>query len=101
MFSARRNYWLISGLLVIAALLTTCAAPTAVREFTAVAKEAAGFPPLVKDISESCIRRQLAERPVDEIAEADDQARAACRNFSDLEPRLKARYMYWLTLLSC
>jgi hypothetical protein len=84
-----KNRRLIVGLPVIAALLTGCTPPNAVRQFTAVARDAAAaFPPLVKDLSESCIRRQLAERPVDEIADVGDQARAECKNLSDLEPRL-------------
>jgi hypothetical protein len=86
---ALRNSRLIIGLVVLSTLLAACSPPGAVRDFTAVAKDAASaFPPLVRDLPESCVRRQVAERPVDEIADVDDRARAACRNLFDLEPRL-------------
>jgi hypothetical protein len=78
-----------AGLLATVVLSTACAPPNAVREFTAVAKDAATrFPPLVKDLAESCIRRQLASRPADEIADVDDEARAACKDLLEPEPHL-------------
>src|SRR5713226_5996251 len=80
---------LIAMLLPAAVLSSGCAVPNAVLQFTAIAKDAAAqFPPLVRDLTESCIRKQLADRPVDEIADVDAQARLECKNFSDLEPRL-------------
>jgi hypothetical protein len=66
-----------------------CTTPDAVRQFTATGKNAiASLPPIVKDLPEACVGRQMAERPVTEIADADSQAREACRSFYDLEPRL-------------
>jgi hypothetical protein len=87
MFRSPKIRWLTACLLALAG----CAPPEAVREFTAVAKDAAiQFPPLVKDLAESCIRRQLASRPAGEIADVDEQARSACKSLSDLEPQLLA-----------
>jgi hypothetical protein len=75
---------------VIALLLAaSCATPKAVRDFTAVSKDAtAQFPPLVHDLTQSCVRRQLAARPVTEIFNAGPDTAAACQEFSDLEPKL-------------
>src|SRR5262249_35471454 len=48
------------------------------------------FPPVVRDLTASCIRKQLADRPVDEIKDASGEARQACKEFSDLELSLLA-----------
>ncbi len=91
MFSFLWNFRQISILVAAAVLLVTvgCVTPEAVRQFTAVATDAAQqFPPLVRDLAASCIRKQLADRSVDEIADASGEAKNACKEFSDLEPSL-------------
>jgi hypothetical protein len=78
-------------LVSMAALLlnVACVMPEAVRQFTAVATRASQqFPPLARDLRASCIRKQLADRPVNEIADASDEAIRSCTEFSDLEPNL-------------
>src|ERR1043166_1779409 len=78
-----------SALLIVVLGTTGCTTPEAVREFTASATEAAAqFPPLVRDMTESCIRKQLADRPLNEIADVNQQVTDACKEFSDLEPNL-------------
>ena len=48
----------------------------AVRQFTATAKDSAAlFPPEARDITASCIRTQLAERPLTEIADVGSRYR--------------------------
>ncbi len=79
----------IAAFLAITLWTAGCTTPAAVREFTAIARDAATqFRPLVKDLTASCIRKQLADRPVDEIEDVNQQAKDACKEFSDLEPNL-------------
>ena len=49
---------------------------------------AAQFPPLARDLTASCIRKHLADRPVNEIEDVSNEARSACKELSDLEPNL-------------
>jgi hypothetical protein len=68
-----------------------CTPPDAVRKFTATASESArALPPVFKDLPESCTRRQMAERPADEIADVSEEARTACKPLQDVEPKLTA-----------
>jgi hypothetical protein len=84
-----RNQRVPIAAVAAAILLSGCTAPQEVQQFTAAAKDAVkSLPALVRDIPASCVRRQLAQRPVAEIADIDDQATQACRSLSDLEPRL-------------
>src|SRR5438552_3883602 len=74
---------------VLLCALVGCVTPVAVRQFTAVATDAAAqFPPLARDLTASCIRKHLADRPVNEIEDVSNEARSACKEFSDLEPNL-------------
>jgi hypothetical protein len=79
---------------LIAALsvwMTACTTPEAVRQFTAAAKDSlAVLPPLFRDFTGSCIRTQLAERPLNEFEDAGPQAAAACKALTDQEPNLLA-----------
>jgi hypothetical protein len=77
--------------LALAVWMTACTTPEAVREFTAAAKDSTAlFPPVVRDITSSCIRTQMAERPLTEIEDVGPQAMAACKPLSDQEPNLLA-----------
>ena len=74
---------------VVVVLLTGqgCVMPEAVRQFTAAATAGSRqFRPLLRDLMASCIRKQLADRPPDEIADTSDEANKSCKEFSDLEP---------------
>ena len=88
--SLKQNWQIPIFVSVVALLLNVaCVMPEAVRQFTAVATGASQqFPPLVRDLTASCIRKQLADRPVSEIADANDEAKRSCTEFSDLEPNL-------------
>src|SRR5678816_1031109 len=91
MFRSFKKNRQIPILISMAGLLMSvaCVMPEAVREFTAVATEASQqFPPLVRDLTASCVRKQLADRPVNELADATGEARQSCKEFSDLEPSL-------------
>lgn len=75
--------------LAILLLATACTAPDDVRKFAALSAEAtAQFPALANDLAGSCVRKQLADRPITEIEQTDDAARTACKEFFDLQPRL-------------
>ena len=88
LFSTRRRI-LGAILACIVAGMVACTTPDAVRQFTAAAAQgAAQFPPLVRDMKDSCIRKQLADRPLNEVADLSDQTADACKEFSDLEPKL-------------
>jgi hypothetical protein len=70
-------------------LLASCTVPLAVREFTKASSDAAAqLPPIARDMTQSCIRRQLASRPPGEIEDVTDAVRAECKDLADLEPRL-------------
>jgi hypothetical protein len=86
-----KNNRQIPILISVAVLLVSvaCVMPEAVQQFTAVATDASQqFPPLVRDLTASCIRKQLADRPVEEITDARSEARKSCKEFSDLEASL-------------
>jgi DNA-binding ferritin-like protein (Dps family) len=73
----------------VALALLGCTTPDAVRQFTAMATEgAAQSRPLVQDITASCIRKQLADRPLNEIADVTAEVTNTCKEFSDQEPNL-------------
>src|SRR5438309_375157 len=79
----------LSLVLALTVWMTSCATPEAVRQFTATAKDSTAlFPPVVRDITGSCIRTQMAERPLTEIADVGPQAMAACKPLADQEPNL-------------
>ena len=63
----------------VALALLGCTTPDAVRQFTAMATEgAAQSRPLVQDITASCIRKQLADRPLNEIADVTAEVTNTC-----------------------
>src|SRR5438034_9303767 len=75
--------------MILSWALVGCVTPVAVQQFTAVATDAAAqFPLLARDLTASCIHKQLADRPVNEIEDVSDEARSACKELSDLEPNL-------------
>lgn len=83
----RRRFWLLA----VAALLNGCVTPEAVREFAAVSKEAsAQYPPIVKDLTGSCVRRHLADTPIGTLVDARESAREQCAAFAELETPLLA-----------
>ena len=66
-----------------------CVTPEAVRQFTGAATAASRqLRPLLRDLTASCIRKHLADRPLDEIADTSDEAEKACKEFSRLVPNL-------------
>jgi hypothetical protein len=70
---------------------TGCVTPDAVREFAAVSKEAARrYPPVVRDLNGSCVRRTLAETPLGSLADGREAARAQCTPFVELQKPLLA-----------
>uniref|UniRef100_Q01ZZ3 Lipoprotein n=1 Tax=Solibacter usitatus (strain Ellin6076) TaxID=234267 RepID=Q01ZZ3_SOLUE len=79
----------LSLVLALTVWMTSCTTPEAVRKFTAAAKDSTAlFPPVARDITASCIRTQLAERPLTEIADVGTEAMAACKPLADQEPNL-------------
>ena len=79
----------LSLALALAVWMASCTTPEAVRQFTAAAKDSTAlFPPVARDITASCIRTQMAERPLTEIADVGPQAMAACKPLADQEPNL-------------
>jgi hypothetical protein len=83
------RHCLISIILVALLANLACVTPEAVRQFTAVAANASQqFSPLVSDLTASCVRKQLADRPLNEIADVSGETQKSCSEFSDLEPGL-------------
>jgi hypothetical protein len=58
-------------------------------------------------LTASCVRKQLADRPLDEIADARGEANKSCKEFSDLEPSILGaldvliNYLNALNQLAC
>jgi len=82
-----------SGRAILAAALalsmSACSTPEAVQQFTASAKDAAAqLPPLVRDMTASCIRKQLADRSPGEIADRDALAADSCKELAAQEPNV-------------
>lgn len=80
-----RRWWCAA-----AVLLTGCALPDEVRQFTGVALEATlQVKPVLQDIPSACVRGKRAEEGAGTFELNDEAAVAGCKELSDLEPQLQ------------
>lgn len=77
------------AILGISLILSGCTTPEAVRQFTALAADASARIPIVfRDLSASCVRKELADRPTEEIEDVGEKISATCKPFTEDETRL-------------
>ena len=78
------------AILSISLLLSGCTTPEAVQKFTTLAADASAKVPIVfRDLSASCVRKELADRPAEEIEDIREKiATTTCKLSTEDETRL-------------